>query len=312
MARVKALVLAAAGLSTAALGAGASADQVRDFDVAAMRAYGEKTGATYEVKDNWVTDYLSKGGDRAHITGLKHPSQFGESMKNARFINLQPKSDLPAAFDWRDQVEGGMQPIRNQGNCGSCWAFSITAVVESLYRIAHPEMESINLGEQALVDCSPYDCSGGYFDAFDYVQRPGLPTEASYPYRARNQNCNRNAPAAQSIVNWAYIGDGNTSPTTEQMKTAIMQYGPISVDVNASFSSYSSGVFNSCNTAETDHMVTIEGWNDAGQYWIMRNSWGSDWGEDGYMRIKYTDSRGRKCNGIGRVAAFAVLDGAGL
>lgn len=284
----------------------AFSNRIFDFDVEGLRRHAKEEGLTFEVKETWVTKFLREGGDRLRVTGLLHRKN---ELAGARFVDVKESEELPAAFDWRTKVEGGLQPIRNQGNCGSCWAFSVTGVVESLMRIKHPD-EQHNYSEQSLVDCSPSgDCGGGYFDAFDTIKKKGLPNEADYPYTARNGRCRSSVPAAQKIASWSYIGNGRTSPTTEQIKTAIMKYGPVSVDVYAGFSSYSRGVFNRCVSARTDHMVDLVGWDDEGGYWIMRNSWGSSWGESGYMRIKYTDSRGRKCNNIGQVAAFAVLPG---
>ncbi|TWW12785.1 peptidase S8 [Planctomyces bekefii] len=225
-------------------------------------------------------------------------------------MNVKPLANLPEKFDWREEIEGGTQPIRNQGNCGSCWAFSITAVVESLMKMKDPS-STPNLSEQTLVDCSDYDCGGGYFDAFDYVQTRGLTDRGAYPYRATNGRCRVTSEMSrQKVVSWNYIGNNGNSPTTEQIKTAILTYGPVSVDVAVAgnFSRYSSGVYNTCSPGMINHMVNIEGWNDAdGGYWIMRNSWGDDWGEGGYMRIRYTNSRGGKCSHIGDTAAFAVL-----
>ena len=274
------------------------------------------TGATAQTQQaptftstrNWVTEYLANGGDVANVTGLKRPENWREG---ATFVNLKPLADLPATYDWNTQIAGGMQPIQNQGSCGSCWAFSITAVVESLLRIKEPNMTP-NVSEQTLVDCSDYDCGGGYFDAFDYVQTKGLANRVDYPYRASSNRCHvTDAMQKQKVVSWAYVGSKDTTPTTEQIKTAIMTYGPVSVDVavQGGFSGYDSGVYDDCSQGGINHMVTIEGWNDAdGGYWIMRNSWGTDWGEHGYMRIRYTDSRGNKCNEIGDSTAFAVLN----
>jgi C1A family cysteine protease len=151
-------------------------------------------------------------------------------------------------------------------------------------------------------------CSGGYFSALDYVKSKGLPNEADDPYQARNSRCKNQLTSKAKLASWAYVGQRGREPTIDEIKAAIYHYGPVVVDVNASFGAYKGGVYDRCNTNRTDHMVTIEGWDEAGKYWIVRNSWGSDWGEDGYFRIKWTDARGRKCNGIGRVAAFAVID----
>jgi len=265
-----------------------------------------KGGRTFDVEDNWVTEYLRSGGDKSSVTGLVKPADW---QINATFVDIAPRADLPEAFDWREVI-GGLQPIKNQGECGSCWAFSVTAVLESIYTIAFPEQNIPDLAEQTLVSkCyRKGNCDGGFFSAFKYLKNRGLPNEAQDPYLDANSNCKSGLEPVADIYSWAYIGNRFRSPSTEQIQTAIMNYGPVSVDVNASFEAYASGVFNDCNNKVTDHMVTIEGWNNDGQYWIVRNSWGPDWGEDGYIRIRYTGDNGRKCNRIGDIAAFAVLN----
>lgn len=211
-----------------------------------------------------------------------------------------------------------MQPIRNQGSCGSCWFFSITAVTESVHRLLYPLLYPIvDLAEQEGVSCSgDGSCNGGYFDAFNYVVRHGLTQEENFRYEARDLRCKRDLPVFAKLTSWHYIGSEGGGASTAQLKQAIYDHGPISVDVNANFS-YDSGVYTSCSGGGgTNHMVTIEGWVDdqaysqnGGGYWIMRNSWGSDWGEDGYMRIVYKSRSGRNCNGIGNVGAYAIMDG---
>lgn len=262
--------------------------------------------ATYHSKPNWITRHLDRGGAISDVTGLVR----GDWKHGAVFLDLKTDGPLPAAFDWRDQVAGGLQPIKNQGSCGSCWAFSISAVVESLMKIKDATSTPA-LSEQTLVDCSDYDCNGGDFDAFNYIQNSGLESRADYPYTARNGRCKvADAHAKQKVKSWAYVGSATTPPTTDQIKAAIMQYGPVAVDISASggFMGYSSGIYNGCTQGQINHMTNIVGWNDDGQYWIMRNSWGADWGENGYMRIKYTDSRGNKCNRIGDTTAVAILE----
>ncbi len=276
------------------------------WDVSAMRQEILDEGLTFDVAENWVTRYLASGGDIKNVTGLARPLDWKE---HARFVATnEEEARMPADFDWRRMVSGGLQPIRNQGGCGSCWAFSVTAVLESLHMIKFGH-SNLDLAEQTLVStCSGAgNCSGGYFDAFDYLKNPGLPNESSDPYRASNTSCKSSLAAAAKIVRWSYVGHENREPTTDELKAAILKYGPISVEVNGSFGAYSGGVFNRCVSGSSNHMVTLEGWDDTDQAWIMRNSWGTSWGENGYMRIKYTDSQGRKCNNIGKVAAFAEL-----
>lgn len=247
---------------------------------------------------------ISRGEE--HTFGLVQPLDWQRQAKFTAFENEDVR--IPTDFDWRLLIGSGLQDIRNQGSCGSCWAFAVTAVAEGLHILKHGH-SPIDLAEQTLVStCSPAgNCSGGYFDAFDYLRDQGLPAESDDPYLARNSQCRSGLKSQLKIQSWGYIGSPDRSPTTEEMKKAIYKYGPIAVDVNGNFGSYSGGIYQNCRGGQTNHMVVIEGWNDDEGYWIMRNSWGREWGEDGYMRIKFTDQNGKKCNSIGNVAAYAVL-----
>lgn len=270
--------------------------------------------ATYQEKKTWVTKYLDGGGLLRDITGLVRPRDWKDL---APWNNIRSLTNLPEKFNWNDSYV--LQPIRNQRACGSCWAFATTAVTESLYHIAHQSEEnvSIDLAEQTLVSSCERagSCSGGYFSAFNYIQAPGLPDETQDPYLARNSSCKEGLKPVQKVVSWGYVGERGSRPTTEQIKTAIMTYGPVVVDVNGSFGSYGSGVYNRCGNTGTNHMVVLDGWVDdpayaanGGGYWIMRNSWGKSWGEAGYMNIVFKSTRGSNCNGIGNVTAYAVLE----
>lgn len=252
-------------------------------------------------------------GCRGAATGLVVPEGWE---LDAEFDDLQVQTDLPVTWDWRTVKP--MQPIRNQRSCGSCWMFSVTAVMESLHRLLYPETSPmIDVSEQQGVSCSGYgSCRGGYFTAFNYLQRQGLGKEVDFPYAARDLRC-KEPETFTKISSWKYVGSSRSTPTTEQLKQAIYDHGPISVDVNGSFSRYSGGVYTSCGSTGTNHMVTIEGWVDdsqyaayGGGYWIMRNSWGESWGEKGYMRIVYKAKNSqRRCNGIGQIGAYAIMDG---
>lgn len=249
-----------------------------------------------------------------HATGLVYPKGWE---KAAPWDNIKVRTaELPAHWNWNDIVT--TQPIRNQGSCGSCWAFSITAIIESLHRILYPMVTDTDMAEQTLVSSceSGGSCSGGYFSAFNYVQQKGLPPEAQDPYLARNSSCKSGLTPFHSskITRWAYIG-GDGSPTIEQMKQAIYDHGPISVDINGGLPG-STSVLTTCGSTSPNHMVVIEGWHDdpayaeyGGGYWYMRNSWG-DWADKGRIKIVYKKrNSSTKCWGIGGVSAYAVMDG---
>jgi PKD repeat protein len=172
-----------------------------------------------------------------------------------------------------------------------------------------------NLSEQYLVSCnsSGWGCGGGWW-AHDYhiswpdeCDSSGAVMEADFPYVANDAPCGCPYPHPYELTDWAYIGSSGSVPDVDAMKQAIMDYGPISVGIYASnaMKAYNGGIFNSCETGTINHGVTIVGWQDmfGSGVWIVRNSWGSGWGEGGYMRIPYY------CNDVGYGASYVVYDG---
>lgn len=218
---------------------------------------------------------------------------------------------LPTAFNWCDQ--NGCTPVRDQGSCGSCWAFATVGPLESLIKIN--DGETVNLSEQYLVSCNSdgWSCDGGYW-AHDYHEwkavssqsEAGAVLENDFPYRASDVSCGPDHPKSHQIASWEWVcGSSSCKPSTDQLKQAIYEHGPltVSVCVNSAMQNYRGGVFTGPGCSSLNHGVVLVGWNDDGGYWIMRNSWGSSWGESGYMRIGYGVS------GIGSDAAYVVYNG---
>jgi hypothetical protein len=133
---------------------------------------------------------------------------------------------------------------------------------------------------------------GGYF-AHDLHISPGAAYSSSYPYTGRNGSCKKNVEHNEKLVDWSYVGQSGRKPTVDEIKAAIHENGPVAVTVtaNSTFQAYKSGVYNRQSTGQTNHIVALVGWDDSEGAWILRNSWGSNWGENGYMRIKYGISR---------------------
>ncbi len=202
---------------------------------------------------------------------------------------------LPTSFDWRDH--GGVTPIRNQNSCGSCWAFATVGAMESA--IAIRTGQYIDLSEQFLVSCNydGWNCESGggtahkyHFDTLGINQTQiGAVLEADKPYTNSNSTCTTAYNHPYILSNWSYI----SSNTVENIKNAIYTYGPVKVSICAgpAFQDYSGGVFStdesSYCTYGTNHAVNLVGWDDASGTWILRNSWGTWWGESGYMYIQY-------------------------
>jgi len=198
---------------------------------------------------------------------------------------------LPAALDWR-KTKGVVTPVKNQEQCGSCWAFSATEGVESAWFLAkHKELV---LSPQQIVSCDQTDsgCDGGDLPtAFQYVKGAGMETDAVYPYTSGGGDTGTCHYKSQDVV--AHISGFQYATTTgneTQMQVAMVTHGPLSICVDASTWQYYQGgvITHSCGDS-LDHCVQIVGWNVyTGNipYWIIRNSWGADWGLQGYLWVE--------------------------
>ena len=195
------------------------------------------------------------------------------------------KTDYPSSLDWVEK--GVVTEVKNQGQCGSCWSFSATGAIESAYAIKTGQL--ISLSEQELVDCSSANmgCRGGLFDyAFEFVEKYGLCAETDYPYEAQNEDCSKSD--CELRVKISSYKDVPKSNEDELLKALLKQ--PISVAVEADktgFQFYKSGVFSGRCGTNLDHAILLVGYGeeDGIKYWKIKNSWGKNWGEDGYIKI---------------------------
>jgi C1A family cysteine protease len=214
-------------------------------------------------------------------------------------VPVAPRApQAPSQFDWRSK--GGITAIKDQEQCGSCWAFSCTESIESVWMIKGGKGTSQQpLAPQQIVDCDQNDggCDGGDLPTcYQYVQSTpnGLETNAQYPYRARDGKCNAKTNLEQDpISGFNYvIPQGSTDETA--MASYLAANTPMSIIVDASsWSSYSGGVLTADECGQDlDHAVQAVGYNglDSNGYWIVRNSWGPDWGENGFIRLQFASN----------------------
>ncbi|KAL3534316.1 hypothetical protein ACH5RR_002777 [Cinchona calisaya] len=200
-------------------------------------------------------------------------------------------SAVPSTMDWRKK--GAVTGIKDQGQCGCCWAFSAVAAMEGIHKLKTGKL--ISLSEQELVDCDTsgedQGCNGGLMDdAFTFIiSNNGLTTEANYPYQAVDGTCNTNKEASHAAKITGYE-DVPANNEAALLKAVANQ--PVSVAIDASgsaFQFYSSGVFTGDCGTELDHGVTAVGYgtsSDGTKYWLVKNSWGTSWGEKGYILME--------------------------
>ncbi|XP_060537699.1 procathepsin L-like [Pantherophis guttatus] len=236
-----------------------------------------------------------------------------DNVTNVKGITFKSSDDpdIPDHVDWR--TKGGVTEVKDQGECGSCWSFSATGALEGMHFKKTGKL--VSLSEQNLMDCStePQNdgCDGGYTHlAFETVRKlGGINSEKSYPYDGKLGSCRYDPQESITRCN----SFGQIMENDEKgLQEAVAKIGPISVGIDArskKFGYYKSGIFREPNDGEkqTNHAMLIVGYNDSSVgngYWILKNSWSTLWGEEGYMRL----SKGsNQCN-VAEYAVFPIPD----
>ena len=273
-----------------------------ELDLQQIQRAIEQAGAQWTAGENAVT--LLSAEERSYLTGALPVNP--DEIDPQQILTL-PAVALPDSFDWRNADGNWLTGVRDQGQCGSCWAFSALGQVEAWWKITNGDPTAdIDLSEQSLLSCSDAgDCEqGGWvWKSLDFIRNTGIALEADLPYRAKSDvPCSDAKSGWQergvTIPGWGFITMDDAS--VNNIKNAVFRH-PLSVsyEVFQDFYSYSHGVYEHVIGKSTGwHAVVIVGWNDREQSWIVKNSWGKGWGDHGYFRIKWGDSS------MGRFAPF--------
>ncbi|XP_060191935.1 zingipain-2-like [Lycium barbarum] len=245
----------------------------------------------------------------AKYTGLNMPSRPSPSpMSSTEFkINGLTDDEMPSNLDWRKH--GAVTEVKNQGQCGCCWAFSAVGALEGAYKIATGQKSE--LSEQELVDCTTRNngCNGGYMtNAFDFIiENGGISTKSDYPYEGQQYTCR-----SQELTPAVKISSYQVVPESETALLQAVTQQPVSIGIATSqeFQFYAGGTYHGSCANEINHAVTAIGYgtDEEGQkYWLLKNSWGTTWGENGYMKIiRDTGNPGGHCD-IYKLSSYPII-----
>jgi cathepsin L len=262
----------------------------------------------------WATQYGMNGEDStmeakynanvAHMADLEqaHPdASFGVNQFSgmtydefaAQMLNAQPagESDLPLLEEEYDleslasDVDWSVTPVKNQGSCGSCWAFGTLGEVEAKHK--QNTGQSVNLAEQQLVDCSTQNsgCNGGRPDyALTYLAGKSIYTTSSYAYTARDGSCKSGTASGVTVSGYNRVSKSDSALASAMNQGAVT----VLVYADSAFQSYQSGILTAPTTCSLNHAVLATGYGS--NFWKIKNSWGTGWGEAGYIRFSRTTS----------------------
>merc|ERR1711959_506318 len=293
-------------------------------DHAKSYASAEEHSARFGVfKDNvdFIMTHNARADEHGFTVGINQfadmtRTEFKETMltykaenKKRNTVTVLDESNIADSVDW--VAKGAVTPVKNQGQCGSCWAFSTTGSLEGAYQISTGKLQSFS--EQELVDCAGsygnQGCSGGLMDdGFKYVEAKGDALESAYSYTGKNGKCNTAKQSAGALKAGTVTSFKDVTTDSEAQLQAAVAQQPVSVAIEADqsgFQFYKSGVFSGTCGTKLDHGVLVVGYGSDGgkDYWKVKNSWAATWGDKGYIRMVRKGSNatatGRKLLGGG-------------
>lgn len=265
---------------------------------------------TYWQGVNQFTDLTNAEFRQRNMLKISKKQQSGSA-----FLVPENLGELPAKVDWRKK--GYVTPVKNQAQCGSCWAFSATGSLEGQHFKKTGRL--VSLSEQNLVDCSTAEgnqgCNGGFMDqAYEYIKKNGgIDTEKCYPYEAEDGQCRfKTACIGATCTGYTDIAHKNETA----LQVAVATVGPIAIAIDAghqSFQSYSHGVYNEpdCSQDQLDHGVLAAGYGFQfgangvrTDYWLVKNSWAESWGIHGYIHM--SRNKNNQC-GVASMASYPLV-----
>ena len=313
-------------------------------DYARFQSFIKKYGKQYDSVEEYMARFSifkrRVNKLKAHKTWTETITQFSDlTIQEFRkqYANLDVRAFTGAKFnpvkpvkgaandDYFNYVDQGyLGPVKNQGSCGSCYAFSAIGNLEGLY--FGKTHQNVELSEQMIVDCDTYDagCNGGLMElTWTWIQENGgINTQADYPYEGRERNCRSNPSGYVQdlhVTGWNKLGDKQETwdPQNQgEIKDWLVSNGgPVSIALNAdALMSYGSGIIDAdeyeCDPEGINHGVILVGYGTENgvDYWIVRNSWGASWGEKGYFRIKRDDSSSQAVCGMNVYITSATIE----
>ena len=265
-----------------------------------------------EEKRRQEDERLKKEEEKRRQEELKRNNEEARRLMADRNVPLDiaPLATVKA-FNWRDSRYSTV--VQYQGTCGSCWAFTSAAVYETNYYIKN--RVTLDISEQFILDCAvdkngndAGSCDGGWYGGvFDYLMTKGALLEKQRAYKGKQGSCYSTGKSPYKVTKWGYLRRDAGIPSVSEMKEAISKYGAIAacVKVTPAFQAYKSGVFNEFAAVsgknDINHAITIVGWDDSKNAYLVKNSWGPRWGDNGYIWVEYGS------NNIGFGATWAVV-----